>query len=244
MSATINAAAMNYRELNRSIKELFKTAPARIVLNNVNGQRYIGNALQGEEMVVINGVPGNDLGMFIDGPSLIVNGNVQDSAANTMNNGLLVVNGNAGDTLGYGMRGGEVYIKGNVGYRAGIHMKEYGLKKPLLVIGGTAGDFLGEYMAGGTVVVFNMADEFYPVGKFCGAGMHGGVIFVRGDSSLGMYEALNIRQLDEKDLDLLNKVAIRYEEYFGSKVPSVEAQDYFKIIPQNKSPYRELYVGI
>jgi len=244
LSVTINAAAMDYRELNRSIREMSKTRQTHITLNNVNGQRYIGNALQGEEMVVINGVPGNDLGMFIDGPSLIVNGNVQDSAANTMNNGLLVVGGNAGDTLGYGMRGGEVYIKGNVGYRAGIHMKEYGLKKPLLVIGGTAGDFLGEYMAGGTVVVFNLDNEICPVGDFCGAGMHGGIMLVRGQADLSCYRDLNIIPPDENDLELLNMVAVKYENYFDRMVPAITGSDYLKIIPQNNRPYRELYVGI
>ncbi|HEX3012150.1 MAG TPA: hypothetical protein VHQ70_09000 [Syntrophomonadaceae bacterium] len=244
MPGVINAAKMDYRELNRSIKEMFKTTHTRVVLNNVNGQRYIGNALQGEEIVIINGLPGNDLGMFIDGPSLIVNGNVQDSAANTMNNGLLVVGGNAGDTLGYGMRGGEVYIKGNVGYRAGIHMKEFGIKKPLLVIGGTTGDFLGEYMAGGTVVVFNLENEANPVGNFCGAGMHGGVIFVRENINSENYRDLNVKQPEEKDLELLDKVAHNYEKYFDRTVPAIKAEDYIKIIPQNNRPYQKLYVGI
>jgi glutamate synthase domain-containing protein 3 len=235
---------MDYRELNGSIKEIFKSRQTSIILNNVNGQRYIGNALRGEETVVINGVPGNDLGMFIDGPSLIVNGNVQDGVANTMNDGLLVVAGNAGDTLGYGMRGGEVFIRGNAGYRAGIHMKEYGVKKPLLVIGLTAGDFLGEYMAGGTIIVFNLENEIPPMGSFCGAGMHGGTIYIRGSKDSTRYQDLNIQHLDEKDLELLDEVAVKYENHFDRPVPAICASDYIKIIPHTNRPYRKLYVGV
>ena len=61
--------------------------------------------------MVVNGVPGNDLATFMDGPTVIVNDNAQDGIGNTMNRGLVVVNGDAGDVLGYGMRGGRLYVK-------------------------------------------------------------------------------------------------------------------------------------
>ena len=50
----------------------------------------------------------------------------------------------------------KTYLRDDVGYRAGIHMKEYGDKKPVLVIGGTAQDFFGEYMAGGIVILLGL----------------------------------------------------------------------------------------
>ncbi|MEK6590706.1 MAG: hypothetical protein AABZ11_08540, partial [Nitrospinota bacterium] len=121
----INAAGCHYRILNQQIKEAVKSGERYIELFHVNGQRYIGDGVRGDVVIVINGVPGNDLGAFMTGPTIIVNSFAQDGVANTMNDGKIVIKGHAGDVLGYGMRGGRLFVKGDVGYRVGIHMKEY-----------------------------------------------------------------------------------------------------------------------
>ena len=72
------------------------------------------------------------------GPRIVVHGNAQDCCGNTMDHGQIVIHGRAGDITGYSMRGGKIFIRDDVGYRAGIHMKEYGSKRPCLVVGGTA----------------------------------------------------------------------------------------------------------
>lgn len=238
----IDACDMHYQDLNDSVKKLCLTDNSPIVLENVNGQRYIGNALQGNSKIIINGVPGNDLAVFMDGPSMVVNGNIQDAAANTMNSGLLVVNGNAGDTLGYGMRGGDVYISDNVGYRAGIHMKEYGEQIPSLVIGGTAGDFLGEYMAGGVIVVINLQNSEEPAGTYCGSGMHGGVIFIRG-SIKNPCPSIKISQLEDEDIQLLNQYITQYQLHFNNGQPILH-EEFIKLSPANLRPYHNHYIGI
>ncbi|HID18060.1 TPA: hypothetical protein EYP27_00795, partial [Candidatus Bathyarchaeota archaeon] len=125
-------------------------------LKNVNGQRCIGGGIRAKVKIIVEGVPGNDLAAFMDGPTIIVKSNAQDCVGNTMNDGKVVVHGNAGDALGYGMRGGRLFIKGDVGYRVGIHMKAYMDKNPVLIAGGFARDFLGEYMAGGFLIVLGL----------------------------------------------------------------------------------------
>lgn len=139
-------------------KEMKKAAESNdtITLKNVLGQRFIGSGISKEIKIKIYGVPGNDLGAYMDGPEIEVFSNVQDAIGNTMNKGSIIVHGSCGDTAGYAMRGGEIFIKENVGYRVGIHMKEYLDMKPAIVIGGTAGDFLGEYMAGGVIILLGL----------------------------------------------------------------------------------------
>jgi len=144
----IDARGVYYQQLNTQIKEAFLAGENEVTLMNVGGQRYIGDGISGNQKIVINGTPGNDMSAFMDGLEITVNGNAQDAMANTMNDGRIIVHGSAGDTVGYAMRGGEIYIKGNVGYRVGIHMKEYLEKKPAIIIGGKAGDFFGEYVRG------------------------------------------------------------------------------------------------
>ncbi len=62
--------------------------------------------------IEVNGCAGNDMAMFMDGPTVEVFGNAQDGVGNTMNKGKVIVHGDAGDVLGYGMRGGKVFIEG------------------------------------------------------------------------------------------------------------------------------------
>jgi len=161
---TIDTSNLDYKNLNYSIRNILSEIKLSgshdsgkniktIELNNVLGQRYIGDGIQSKISILINGTPGNDLAAFMDGPEIEVFGNVQDGTGNTMNSGKVIVHGSAGDILGYSMRGGEIYIKQDVGYRSGIHMKSYLDKFPVIVIGGKAGHFLGEYMAGGIIII-------------------------------------------------------------------------------------------
>ena len=132
------------------------------------GQRYIG-AGQSEGTIILNEVPGNALGAYLDGANIIVNCSAQDATGDTMNAGEITIHGSTGDAAGYAMRGGAIYVQGDAGYRAGIHMKEYKEKVPVLVIGGRTGSFLGEYQAGGIIVVLGIGSEDrQPVGNFCG----------------------------------------------------------------------------
>ena len=156
----IDASGLYYKELNTQLREAVKAGTAQIELRNVFGQRYIGTDLHRPVEISIHGTPGNDLGAFMGGPTIVVHGNAQDGCGNTMNDGEIVVHGRAGDIAGLSARGGRIFIRDGVGYRVGIHMKEYAGKRPSLVVGGTAQDFLGEYMGGGVLAVLGgITDE-------------------------------------------------------------------------------------
>jgi glutamate synthase domain-containing protein 3 len=156
----IDSAGLHYRELNEKVKHAVSGCNTgncpHIIINNVLGQRYIGDGIKGEALITVNGTPGNDMAAFMDGPQIEVFGNGQDGIGNTMNSGRIIIHGDCGDILGYSMRGGEIYVKGNVGWRSGIHIKSYLDKFPIIVIGGKAGDFLGEYMAGGVIILLGL----------------------------------------------------------------------------------------
>jgi glutamate synthase domain-containing protein 3 len=243
--SVIDARGIYYKTLNEQIREEIEAGATEVVLDNVIGQRYIGTGLAYQGVtVVVNGVPGNDLAAFMNGPTLVVNENAQDGVANTMNSGLVVINGDAGDVLGYGMRGGSVYVRGNVGYRVGIHMKEFGDTSPLLVIGGHARDFLGEYMAGGEIIVLGLGQDSSPVvGSYVGTGMHAGVMYVRGqvaEHQLGK----EVRLLDPPEADQARIVEIvnDYCRVMGLDPGTVLNRPFVKIYPYSSRPYGRMYV--
>lgn len=240
----LDAKNIYYKEMNSAIKDILGTGQSEIYLKNVTGQRYIADGISGKHKLFIEGVPGNDLAAYMNGSEVVVKGNTQDAVGNTMNSGRIIVHGNAGDTAGYAMRGGEIYIKGNVGYRVGIHMKEYSGKKPVIVIGGKAGDFLGEYMAGGMIILLGLdiQDGEEIAGSFCGTGMHGGTIYIRGDIEpykLGK-EVMPV-EADSEDLELIKGYIEMFSHYFGTDCNTIMGKKFTKLYAYNKRPYGNLY---
>ena len=243
---TIDARGLTYKELNVLVKQSADGGAEEISLKNISGHRYIGDGLKGRNKIIVKGTPGNDLAAYMDGPCLEIHGNTQDGVGNTMNDGTIVVYGDARDTLGYAMRGGEIYIRGNVGYRVGIHMKGYLDRIPAIVVGGKAGDFFAEYMAGGVQIILglNLKPGEKIVGDYCGTGMHGGVVYLRGDvepHQLG--KEIKVVPLTEEDNTVIEKYVGRYAEYFKMDKDAILRKPFLKLIPYNKRPYGNMYAG-
>ncbi len=242
--AEVDARGVYYRELNEHLRTLVERGVRRIVLRNVAGQRYIGTSLRADVQIEIHGVPGNDLGAFMDGPEITVLGDAQDGCGNTMNNGALVIHGSAGDILGHSMRGGSIYVRGNVGYRVGIHMKEYGDTRPVIVIGGTAQHFLGEYMAGGVLIVLGsqLHDGQMHTARYIGTGMHGGVMYIRGrvdQRFLG--KEVGVEALDADDRQVLERHVRAFAARMSLPAAPLLEGEFMKLYPRTKRPYGRLY---
>ncbi len=240
----LDAKGIYYRQLNRMIRSQINSGSKNIVLENVLGQRYIGGGINSDAKIVIYGVAGQDLGAFMNGLELIVYGNAQDGVANTMNSGKIIVYGKAGEIPGHSMRGGKVFIKGDVEYRAGIHMKEYMDQIPTLVIGGTAKDYCGEYMAGGRVVVLNLNDSPIPVGHSVGTGIHGGVIYIRGNVEEHLLGGgALIANMDNSDIEFLNNIISEYAKDLDINMPDIDYRDFVKITKMGHRPFAKLYTS-
>lgn len=243
----IDADNMHYRELNTRIRKAVAGGEIKLELVNVNGQRYIGDGMQGKVEIAIKGVPGNDLGAFMDGPNIRVYGNAQDAVANTMNAGRIVVEGDAGDVLGYGMRGGELFVRGRVGYRVGIHMKAFREKRPVVVVGGTAGDFLSEYMAGGLLIVLglNRRKGEPLVGEWCATGMHGGALYLRGAVEEWRIASrfVAVRPAEANDLAEIKPHLEDFCEAFKLDPAAIMQEEFLKIAPTSHRPYGAKYAA-
>jgi glutamate synthase domain-containing protein 3 len=239
----IDAKGLHYKILNEQIREAIAAGEKEIILDNVNGQRYIGAGLKSDVNIKIFGVPGNDLAIFMDGPTITVHGNGQDGIGNTMNSGKVVIHGDAGDITGYSMRGGRIFIEGSVGYRTGIHMKSYKESCPVIIVGGCAQNFLGEYMAGGLIVVLGLENEGSEViGGYVGTGMHGGAMYIRGrvdEHQLG--KEVKIVGLEGGDIKILEEHLKEYCCIFNLHLDDLLNGEFLKLIPYTHRPYGKIY---
>ncbi|MFX0135900.1 MAG: hypothetical protein ACFFDN_19820, partial [Candidatus Hodarchaeota archaeon] len=249
---TINAIKdsipLSYKKLNSLIKKSVKNSHKLIKLLDVRGQRFMGAGLEcsGNDPIEleIHGIPGNDLGIFMDGPRIIVKGNAEDQIGNTMNSGTIIVEGDCRDVAGLSMRGGKIYVKGNAGYRIGIHMKEYRDQIPIIVIGGKAKEFFGEYMAGGILIALSLKFDNSHVSNYehfispnLASGIHGGKIYVRGevsDNDLGIGTVKST--LTEEDYKCLRPIIKEYCSIFNIEENFIWDKTFNKIIPGSHRP--------
>jgi glutamate synthase domain-containing protein 3 len=243
---------LRYWVLNEKIHNAADEGVKHIVVKNVLGQRFIADCMEHKDLKIdIHGTPGNDLGVFLSGPTIEVFGSCEDQTGNTMNDGTIIVHGNAWDVTGLAARNGKIFVKGNGGYRIGIHMKEYQDQRPIVVYGGCAKEFFGEYMAGGILVALGMnignngVEDVPPkevIRGSLGSGIHGGVIYVRGEVPehyLGV--SANIQPFTDEDLKLLTPILEEFCSYFKVPIEKIWDREITKIAPSSSRPYGAYY---
>ena len=239
----IEAGLTRYEAVNKEIEKQLEKQN-KVTVKDVNGQRYIGCALDEGKTIEVYGTPGNDMACYLNGGRVVVFGNCQDAVGNTMGGGEIVVHGHSGDAMGYGMRDGQIYIRDNVACRGGIHMKEFRQMRPVLVIGKNAGSFLGEYMAGGTIVLLGLdmkrGEKLF--GTHCASGMHGGKIVLRCDKApTGLPPQVLVNEATEADMTHIAPYIKEYARHFGANAADLLEQKYFVLTPNPAAGYKQLY---
>jgi glutamate synthase domain-containing protein 3 len=257
-----------YKDVNKDIRKAIKEGYKHITLKNVVGQRFIGAGIKGDITLEIFGDAGLDLGVFADGPTIVVHGCSEYLLGNTLNSGEIIVYGDSWDITGMGARGGSIFVMGNGGSRIGIHMKEFGDKRPVICYGGTVKQYCGEYMAGGLIVVLGLdfkgaiIDPKKPIDKDnidrkkvknapgpivqsdLAGGIHGGAVYIRGqvgDELLGIYAVKD--EIDKEDKEILEPIIERFCEHFNVDPDFIWDAGFTKIRPFSSRPFGKHYIN-
>ena len=101
----ITAGKRSFQELNNEIRGMLLSEDM-IRVEDVNGQRYIGAALDKGKTIEIHGTPGNDMGAYLNGGNIEVYGNGQEAVGNTMGGGLVTIHGHVGEGVSRAFTGG------------------------------------------------------------------------------------------------------------------------------------------
>ncbi len=132
--------------------------------------QYLGYHLTSATIRVL-GNCGNDCGAFLEGGSLIIQGNVDSFCGREMEKGSIHVLGNAGANIGTHMKNGSIHIDGNAFSSVGKRMK-----KGKITIQGNCGIRGGENMEGGIIHIYGDSEPYL------GLEMTGGNIIVEGNA--------------------------------------------------------------
>ena len=90
----IEAGLQRYETVNELIKTQLEKKN-KVTVKDVNGQRYIGCALDRGKTIEVHGTPGNDMACYLNGGKIIVYGSGQDAVGNTMNGGEIIIHGHS-----------------------------------------------------------------------------------------------------------------------------------------------------
>jgi formylmethanofuran dehydrogenase subunit C len=131
--------------------------------------QFLGS--ENRKKIIVKGDGGEYLGSRMEGGSITVEGDVEESAGIGMKGGAIIIKNDAGYRLGYHMNGGMITVEGNCGERPGGAMKG-----GIILIKGDAGDTVGDEMEDGEITVIGS------VGKETGRLMRGGKIIIKGDA--------------------------------------------------------------
>jgi glutamate synthase domain-containing protein 3 len=105
MTLELNAKGVYYKELNEEIRSHLDKGVKEILVGMSTASVISGDGVTGDQRLILEGTPGNDMAAFMNGLEIIVKGNSQDGTGNTMNDGRVIIHGHTGDTTGYAMRG-------------------------------------------------------------------------------------------------------------------------------------------
>src|SRR5262249_38557178 len=119
----------------------------------------------------------------------------------------------AGNTCLYGATGGRLFLAGRAGDRFGVRNSAAGA-----AVEGT-GDHLCEYMTGGAVVALG------PVGWNVGAGMTGGVAYVREWGQLNA-DSVVVRHVPTEDAEQLRELVEEHHRRTGSRLAAELLSDW------------------
>ncbi|MEK6545999.1 MAG: hypothetical protein AABZ28_05670, partial [Nitrospinota bacterium] len=97
---------------------------------------------------------------------------------------------------------------------------------------------------GGILILLNLNNEKpeRATGSYLATGMHGGVIYIRGDiDKYQLGEGVGIVELKEADNIVLNKLISEFCKDLNIDTKSVFDKPFKKLIPVSKRPYGKLY---
>jgi glutamate synthase domain-containing protein 3 len=106
------------------------------------------------------------------------------------------------------------------------------------------GAFLGEYMAGGKIILLGINVELSQnvnksiMGDYCGTGIHGGMMYIRGDfKTENLTREIFSEECDENDYVEIEKYVKNYCNNFNNDYKAILDSKFTKLRAASKRPY-------
>jgi glutamate synthase domain-containing protein 3 len=211
-----------------------------------NGQDGIGNTMN-SGTIIIHGDCGDIAGYSMRGGEIYIKGDVGYRSGINMKSYIekipvIIIGGKAGNFLGEYMAGGIIIVLGleNINIRNNISNKNTKNREDVKEDINKKNNMNKQEF-----ISFPASLSKTIVGDYVGVGMHGGVMYIRGeieDYKLG--REVKKEKIDNKDKEILDKYINNFCSYFDvntSEILNSDYKDFIKLMPYSHRPYGKLY---
>ena len=223
LNCEIDCEDLTSDEINFKVKELIFNNSRNIILKNTFDRHRLLNGLKGDVKIEILSSVGDEFACNLNGPRVIVIGNLGNYSLSEIKQGKVVVFGNSGNHFGIYSKSCQLYVYENCGTDSfsGLDQSSF------CVAGGLIGNNCGN--DGGTIVVLNLkGGTFFLENSFFSPDFKG-VIYFRGNIK-SANTGINLEKTTERDEDILLPLISEFSRLFKFSLSEIKSKDFFKVI--------------
>lgn len=222
----IDCSGLSSDQINYEIKNLLFNEVKNIILKNTDKKRNLLKGLKGDIKIEIIGNVDSYFADELDGPKVIVNGDVGDYSVCNMLNGKITVFGSCGNDFAGDVKSGEFYILENCSFNSFSNLSE-GCK---VVIGGTPGNIFACGNKGGIIIILNLkgGKMFVDDNSRWLERAKNESVFLRGDCKI-LTDKFSLEKANDKDEDIYLPLISEFARLFKYSLSEIKSKPFYRI---------------
>lgn len=222
----VNCSDLSSDEIDYQVKNLIFNKFKYIVLTNAYGKRGLLQGLKGDIKIEVIGDVDSEFANDIDGPKIIVNGNIGDNSGCRLKNGKFTVFGSCGKCFGNDVKSGEFYIFENCGNNSFSNLDS----SSKAVLGGqNSGCFAADNS--GIIVLLNLKGGSIFLEEDFLRNESSGIVYIRGEKEKIKKEnyKLLIENTIEEDEDLYLPLISEFARLFNYSLSEIKSKPFNQV---------------
>ena len=227
LNQIIDCSVLSVNEINNSIKELISHNIKNVILKNANGKENLLEGLTGNIKIEVFGNTAPYFANKINGPKIIVNGDVGANSLCDVKQGKITVFGSCGNNFGGNVTSCEFYVLDNCGFDSFSNLTDLSCA----VIGGQVGKNFAGKTNGGKIIILNLkgGTMFLDDNSSWFHNFNDGFIYLRGEYKLNTDKFL-LEKVNEKDEDVYLPLVSEFARLFKYSLSDIKSKPIYKVI--------------
>lgn len=225
----IDCSNLSSGDIDLKVKNLIFIGSKQVILKNASRKENLLEGLKGNIKIEVIGDAFSNFANNIDGPRIIVNGNVGNNSCLNIKSGKITVFGSCGNYFGSNSNNSEFYIFENCARNCFSGLTS-GSK---LVIGGQYDINFANKLNGGTIMVLNLkgGTTFIDETKGFLSGFKSGSVYLRGKVVLSSKckSELNLVGVGDGEEDIYLPLISEFARLFNYSLSEIKSKSFYKV---------------
>lgn len=229
----IDCSSLSSSDINLKIKNLIFNGFKQVILKNASCKENLLEGLKGNIKIEVIGDAFSNFANDIDGPRIILNGNIGNNSCLNIKNGKITVFGSCGNYFGSNSTNAEFYVFENCACNCFNNLAS----NSKLVIGGQCDVNFANKLNSSTIVVLNLkgGTTFIDETKGFLSGFKSGNVYLRGKIVLSSTceSMFNLVDVSDSDEDIYLPLISEFARLFNCSLSEIKSKPFHKIVGAN-----------